>query len=789
MLTDSATTELDRWLSNLPSDQARLVYVSAVPLRLDIEILMELHGSREQAVSAIQILEEHLLITPVSHTRFIVRPEERRHLIRVGWNGKLGDYPNINQRMADYCLRQLVQVTDHTKRFSWARAALYHQLASKQTSGWQQLAQWYEDAEARGLSGTASQLLEPLRELRPLLSPEERSTLVYFRARAAFLAGESRKAECLFRAVIAGGKPFTIVGVAHRGLGKVLAARQHWSEALKHFRQSDAVLRRSLSRDPLSLALTQASIGDMYQEMAEFSGGIVRIGSSPPQGGLPSWARTLIQLPIRLYLQAGHLVQRLPFIDIGFSYQNWITARLMLAAESSYRRAIRMMASKPSPQTLYEARLGLARVYTRIGMQRRAKQILDVLVQSEYVNESEFRQAQINFHRAELAEARQEYDMAEKLLQQIIHVYVSYRQRDRLAVIYQRLGNLATLRGDAQAGVEAYKKAVSLFEETGQILSRTTVLDKISQASDITPSTYQRDYIAPFPTRLGRLFRRLIYFGMGILFLLGLLLALISVLIISITEFSILQGFRIVTAATLMLLWPLISVWLLQVIYLSLGLIISFLLPIKTLEKDSPLRVSLDENVLSISGGENPEPSSIAWETIDQIQVVEYQLRSVPIELFSYLHVFSQKQRWRIPALTIGYPNLSEGVTRYIADTKLQRVTFKLIAHPLNYLVSVLLIPIGVIFQKTAEFGVSGLGDPSEFTLTNISGIILGTFLAGLLFYPLIIFWRLVIHRWQLQHDAPYKFPLPSLSVLLYTLTVLWTLLAFIFLRYIYTYI
>lgn len=784
----SSDSDLDRWLLELSSDRARLVYLSAVPLWLDSDILMVLHDSRDKASMALQILHEHLLVTSVSRKRVIIRPEARRHLLRAGWNGKLPDYVEVNSRLASYCSEQIPAATE-AQQFKWARAALYHQIVSEQEVGWQHLGRLYEDAEKRGLDGAALQVLEPLRELRPLLTADDRATLVYYRARAALLGGQLRKAECLLRAVTNRGRPVTVVGVACRSLGQVLAARQHWSEALHQFRQSELILKRIPSGDPLSLALTQLGIGDMYQEMAEFSGGIVRTPSSYSGGQLISWIRDLLNLPVILYRLAGYSFQRLPFIDVGFSYQNWIAARLMLAAEVAYRRTIRIMTTNPSAQALYEARLGLARVYTKLNMSRRANDLINELSEWNYVNESEYRQAQVNFRRAELVEAEGKNALAENLLQQVIKVFSTYQQQQGLAAAYQRWANLVILRGDVQAGVAAYKQSAALFGQTGQSLFQTMVLNQLSKLTDEVLIEEKREYLAPFPAHLAGLYRWLSYFGMGILFFLTVLLAFISLVLISLTEFNFIVGLLNLTVMTLILAWPLVSIWLVQIIYLGIGLLISFLLPIGTLERDPPLRIVLNHAGLSIKEGKAQGESQLLWEDITSMQIIDYQLSSRPIRLFSHLDILGRNRRWHIPAVTTGYENLQEDLIRYLSPSKAQTFTFRLLAHPLNYLVGFLLLPIGVAFQKAAELGISQPNNSSEFVPISFSGILLGAFVTGLLFFPLITFWRLIIHQWQLWHNTPRGYPHPWPSVLVHLFALFWTFLTLLYLHYIYIFL
>ena len=786
--------ELDRRVAALPPERARLVYLSAIPLWLDSEFLLALHGSREQAAAALEMLEQLLLLSRVAPNRAIIRPEVRRHLLHTGWRRQLPDYASINLRLAGYCFQRFEQEPDAERRLRWARAGTYHLLAAGEAEGWRWLARLYDDAEARGLTGTALQLLEPLAELRPILSHESRATLAYYRARAALAAGQIRKAKCLFRGVIAQGQPMTVVGVAHRGLGRALAAQQRWSEALWQFRRSEQIL--SKHGDNFSLALTRQGIGDMYQEMAEFSGGIVSVELIPAGGRLTQWIRNLTQLPLLLYRESARRIQRLPFIDVGFNYQNWATARLMLAAATAYQHAVDGLIQSnqdphtSSPQALYEARLGLARVYTKVGMHRRAERLLNELESWDYVEESEYRLAQVNFRRADLAEARGQISHASSLLQEIIKVYATYQQRRGLAVVYQRLGNLRARNGEDRAAVTAYLEAAKLYAEMKQFLSRTVVLNRVAGLIDgeLPDDDGHREYLARFPNRLASLYRRLAYsvalppLVLGALIFIGLLNALIRV------EYGLLRGELALSALAVPFVmgWLLGSGWLFQILYLFIGLTLSWGLPIGEMERDPPLRIALDATGLSLVSGDTHKESHIAWEDIAAVQVVDYRVRLRPIVLFSHLDILANRRHWRISALTIDYEHLHDQLQRRLSATNWQRWTFVVIFHPWNYAIAMFLIPAGLLFQQVFQFAVRP-DQPAptttvEWTLTDISGIFLGAVIAGVLLFPLVTFWRLAFHQWQLWFSTPPAFPRPRPSLGVHLAAALWTVLTILYL-------
>lgn len=772
---------LNRWLASLPDQRADLVYLAAIPLWLESSILLELYGDREQAEEALRTLEQHLLLTRVGPNRAAMRSEARRYLLRAGWQGKVPEYPTINRRLADFCIQQLDQTAQPADRFRWARAVTYHLLVAGEEQGWDWLAQLYDDAEGRGLIGTAAQVLEPLRLLRPILDSEDRATLAYYQARAALFAGQQRKAECLFTAVTAVGQSAALVGVAYRGLGRALAARQRWSNALAHLYASERILRRA--EDRFSLALTRLNIGDVFQEMAEFNGGIVP--PEPPPGGV----RGLFYLPWHLYRLAGHMLQWWIFINVGFNYQNWAAARLMLTAARAYRRAERDLILESAPHALYQVRLGLARVYSKVGMHRRAERMLDELETWDYVQASDYREAQIIFRRADMAEAAGQYSRAKVLFQQVEAVFSAYHQRLGLASVYDHLGSIAAHNEEPENALSAYRKAAELYAETGRQLSKTKVLNEISRISgwSLQDDDPVREYLARFSHRIARFYRRLAIATLPVSLPLGLLFPLVLLFILSQIEFVLIRGLPGVSIASFMLLifLALASVWVFQFIYLFTGIAASFVLPIGNLARDRPMRFILDDDGLtSVEDSRIVSGTLMEWENILFVRAVDYRLRLRRIELWSHLDIFGRSKRWSIPALTTGYADLVLDLKRRLPEAEWRDTPFKLFFHWANYVVLLVLIPGGIISQQILEIGAFEPDSPAEWSRTDVSGILITAFIMALLLFPLLTFWRLVLFQWQLWHNTPPNFPRPRPSALLHLLAILWTGLTILYVSF-----
>ncbi|MCI0579211.1 MAG: hypothetical protein L0331_23805, partial [Chloroflexi bacterium] len=646
---DSAAANLARKLATLSEAEARMVYLSAVPLWLEPEIMVLLHGSREQARVVLQSLEQLLIVTGVASNRAIIRPEIRRSLLRAGWQGKLPDFVEVNRNLADYCFRQLAEAADASQRFRWARAGMYHLLAAGDASGWEWLARLYDDAYVRGLAGTALEVIKPLGELRPLLSPNGRATLAQYRAWTALLSGNLRQAECLFRAVLAYSQSPALQGVIHRGLGQVLTARQFWSEGLSHLQQSVRLLGQA--GETLGLALTWSRIGDLYQEMADFNGGITP--TTLPAANRP-WSRQLyrfLYLPAHIYRQLGRRWQRLPFINVGFSYQNWITARFMLAAAAAYRQAETTLAGVSSPQALYDVKVGRVRMFIQVGMLNRAEELIDELAAWEYVGDSEYRQAYVAYWRAELIRKRGQEKVAPAEMEAALHIFERYQQRRGAAAIYQRLGTFAAQAGDREAALAAFRQAARYYDETDQSLRRTAVLNQMEQLAGepLPDDDGRREYMVRYASQLAGGYRWLISL---IFFVLITLLTFAATFVpLALTESALLRGMAGGLALALLLAWPIVAFWVFQVVYLGLGLFISFGLPIHILSRDPPLRILLDPGGLTMAGGKRDSPLSVQWAAISAVQSVDYCISRHAIDLISYVELVGRERRLRIPAL------------------------------------------------------------------------------------------------------------------------------------------
>lgn len=817
----SSTAILERRLHELSTEQARLLYLSAVPLWLDPELLLTIYDDRAVATNALHLLEQELWLTQVTPTRAVLRASVRRYLLHAGWQGRLPDYADINLRVAHYCHQQLLPHDKDEHQFRWARSVMYHLLVAGEDTGWEWLAQLFDNAEARGLVGSTEQILEPLKELRPLLFPDERTTLSYYRARVALQSRKLRTAERLFCAVIERNESTVLTGAAQRGLGETFAARQHWASGLYYLEQSIATLQHANAQttDGVQLGLLRSwlTLACTYQDLADFSGGIVH----PEESGNRSALRLhhkIIYGPIELYRRLGRRIQRLPLIDIGFDYQNWLIARLLAQAATSYAQAERLLATVPSPQATFESQVGLARIYLQVGMLRAAHSILAKLADWRYVQESEYRQAVVDYWQGELAYQQDAPAQAIALFQRAIAIFTDYQQLYQAAGAYARLGRLLTADPAAEPALRAttaYANAAAFYAKIRQWQPRTAVinqwrrLDPTFQESALTnePMAAQGDnhqdalppheYLARFPQRLAGRYRQLAFFT--ITFLLGLtfLLSLIDFIILSISEAKFVQGVFTLLTLLVLLTAPILSLWLFQVAYLVFGLLTSAWLPLRFLERDPPLSITLETEGLTIvglgQGAQERRKVHLPWALIKTLQVVDYQVQSQRIELISYIDILADRQRWRIPALTLDYTWLLQDLQAFTRHAHWQWATFRLLPRSSVY-GGVLLVALlgGVAFQRAADFGLTNPQQPDDWTLTMFSGVLLGALITLFLLLPLLTFWRLLFHHWMLWRHTPSQVARPPFTlgtILTYLGALLWTLLSFFYLQYLFRFL
>ena len=470
------------------------------------------------------------MLTRVSENRAVIRPEARRKLFRAAHDGQLADFVEANKRLARYFIDRVEKTQDHADQFSWARAATYHLLAAGEPAGWEWLAHLYDDAEARGLISATQQLLQPLRELRFLLSLEDHAALTVYRARTATLTGNYRNAERLLRAVCALSKSQTLLAVTYRSLGQTLMAQQRWAQALQQLKKSRIILEHS--GNAFSLALTWASIGDLYQEMADFSGGIEPPEPEPPYKPWAKRLRAIIYIPGRFYSQLSQRIQRLPFINVDLGYQNWVVTRLMLAAVAAYRRAEKALPDDPSPQALYDVRIGLARMYTKLGLIRRAERLLDELEKWDYVRESEYRQAFVFYWRAEVARFQGQNGTAVLLLKEAGQIFSKFQQLRGLAAIHKHLGTLAVQAGERQTALDELRRSADFYRQARQPLLQTAVLNQITELTgdESAAENGRHEYLSRFPNRLAGFYRLLAFLVLTLLLLMTIGLAVVALL-------------------------------------------------------------------------------------------------------------------------------------------------------------------------------------------------------------------------------------------------------------------
>lgn len=776
---DNSLSILKRRLSNLPRELIQLVYMSCVPLWLEPNVFMTLYSSKEQANSALDLLQNLHLITSVGPNQAIIRPEARRYLINAIIRGHVIDFIEINRQMATFCLSSLRNSRNEEQRFRWARATMYHLVAANEPDGWSWLARLFDDAVARGLKGTAKQVLDPLRILHPLLSHKDRTVLMYYKARLALIENKHRRAKCFFQTVTNNSKSEILIGVAHRGLAQTMIMQQDWSKGLHELYKSRNCL--SQAEDPYSLALTWATEGHLFQEMSDFYGGLKKVESRIFTDPI-SFKQLLLFWPLLAYHHLAIRIQRLPFINAGFNYQDWLTARLLVAATNAYHHADHVLNKGESPHTQFEIQTGLVGLYIQLGMIQRAQQLLNRLDEWEYTQNSEYRKAHIKYWRAELSFYLGNYAITKTLLQEIIFIFEKYRHSRYIATIYRRLGETEYQANQTQAAIEAYRVAATNYAKVGQILSQTALIDKITNIIGRNfDNTTPLEYLARFSTNLAQRYRRLAYWTVLWVFLL-------TVLVFWLIGFRIEGDLKLdltsIVFVFYLLVWPLFAFWCFQIIYQVLGLLAAFRIPIDRLEHDARIRFILNGAKLTAYDSNQEKAEHLRYEDILLLQDVTCLFRSHTLSLFSYTRVVTLTTEIQIPGHTIGYKNLLRNLKRHLPNEICQTHIFQLLPFPPLSGVIVTILG-GILYQLGFQLGADPVNSSNYYLPTEISGISLGAIVTTILYLPPIMLWNLLLHRRRLRqylrmNSTPKA--APRTEKYLIVAAIIWTLIAFLYL-------
>jgi hypothetical protein len=282
----------------------------------------------------------------------------------------------------------------------------------------------------------------------------------------------------------------------------------------------------------------------------------------------------------------------------------------------------------------------------------------------------------------------------------------------------------------------------------------------------------RHEYLSRFPNRLAGVYRLLAFLVLTFLLLVSIGLAFVALIFTVIAEDNItLQLPGTFIFGLISLTWPLVAIWIFQVVNLTLGLIISQILPIGQLGRDPPLRIVINPERLTLAEGTVQHSASrtdMLWEDIAGVQEVNYQIWSRPVALISYLDPLSGGKRHRIPADTIGFQALRRDLHRRLPDTAWISSTYTLFTPRITLLAACLIIIGAIFFQVVFEFNFP------------IFGALSGAFICTILFFPLGAFWRLTLFLIRMRRITPAGYPPPPRhlgEVLTYFGTLVWTLL------------
>jgi hypothetical protein len=383
------------------------------------------------------------------------------------------------------------------------------------------------------------------------------------------------------------------------------------------------------------------------------------------------------------------------------------------------------------------------------------------------------------------------------------------------------LGYIYARGGQLSAAIDAYQRSINAFDAISEVLEYTTsviALEKLTpevstegdlqtRINRISQSVQKRAYVARFPDRLLRLFRR-------ISLLVALPISFFSIFILTAFFVSVLfnlEGgvrlfligepidlaiFRSTILLTIVMIGFLAIVWLYRLIYTTIGAVVVSLLGrnLIVVEQEEPICYTVDSSRLQIQSGHlasQEQTLTIPWNEIVQVSSLDYYRWGSPIALYSTTQVILKDlSTVDIPALTNHYTDLIHMIKRNVSESaKLSTFSFSVFRSWFSIvtIVTALLISIGRVFTRE-------LFDLPGFCLTRavaegrqpvplwITSVMLFFLVSLLLLFQTGLLWRLLLHQNTIRRQSGYRSKaLPAsvifvLAVLSTLLTILWAI-------------
>ena len=775
---------LDSWLAQAPPDLAEAARLAALPHYFDLSLLSILRGTSDGTAFLVQRLEKAGFLM-AEGTYYILRPHLRTLLLRGWQKDNLAQYRQANRRAAAFYQDCLPGSENEQVEY------VYHQLGSDDRRGIGALSESFEHAWNTHRRGFAERLLKVATEQAPVLGAEAQAWLQYFDARINLAYQRYPQSEDILRHLIAQKSELRLRAQVLMTLANLLVQSQRWSEAFERYAQAQDGFQAL--DDPFNLARVLEAQGMAYVHLATSLGGL---GETKFLIELRSqkWWHYLRGAPFFLYRWFSRRSWYLPNLYVGTDYQEWIIWRLLYAAIRHFELATRQLdqvaseADLPLDELRIDIQIRLADLYHRVEKWEVAERRFKQLVSIYPLRNNEYRRATLHLGEGRAALIKSHIAEAREHLLTARDVFARYGDRNNLAMATRLLGDTEMVATNLEAAVSFYAESIAAAIATNDLLTATqvwyhlaTIRERFTLSSSTTSlieaveqSLDHRAYIARFPGTLLQWFRRLAAYGVvPLTYLIVPPLTLIGVIFFMLIEQSLYAFFyqpliiSTIKALLPIVLFPLLTSWVYNALYLFFGLCVVRLLPLKLLSRSQPnYVVSVPDGIAVRTQNTLHE---LPWKAIKRFTIVDRCLSDQPLALFSRLVLISETTTIVLDGIVTSYPALQREITRRLQQTgkavEPQNLSYSFLDKRWALITATLAMGMTVISflgwlsdRTDSTFFRVELNDGSTYSLP-LSTLVVIFFVWLLLLFPPITLARLLYNRFVARRALGSRLP------------------------------
>lgn len=541
-----------------------------------------------------------------------------------------------------------------------------------------------------------------------------------------------------------------------------------WDASIEHARRSLAYF--DSMGDTHRAAQVRLALGEIYLTQAQAVGSMIRPlvlkrGSLVDLlRAIPAW---LISLPLILY---GRLIRRwqfLPPLLFSMNYQNWTLAGLLFNAVFYFQAAEKAVGSSQD-LLLFQARLGLAQAYSRLGWWELAQALFKTLNDMRIVQSNAYRLARLALIEAEVSLEAGRPVPDKTGLESGLRVFEKYTDRESQGRVKACLGQFALMQGEFEDGLQELQESLTLFDALGDTVNSGHVLALLrarmrmdgkeeSTAGEARRTTDEvRRIISNEPVQT--FFSRVTdHYAQVMEKLVSASLVGLAVGVIALFARIGLSPVAEVVAF-LSRPWMIVSIlggilgaaWLVVLLLSLIGLPLVHLSARQPFPVDQLDRYVVTPEKITRLDYQGKEHSPLLWSEVQRMVVVERYAWKAVTRFFSYSQLEGRGKALRIPAGLDGYEDLRDCAAGYLAraepPVRLTHASIHMLRSPLGVLF--LLSPLFLILVRLVGWYTFGV-IPQAGLAAWISGVsaVLGN--VGVVAGP---------YRWAIYHPLKVRY-------------------------------